>query len=443
MEKPAYPFLVRMSCRSLSRGLLLIGSGVFLLSPVIAAEGDFAEIYREARERQDWTTAAEAAIRWLEADPGRTHLAGEIAKARLLEGDLEAAESWLEKWEATVPEVSAGMLALRGELAHARDKPMEARDFWLRSYERQADSTVARRLMDRRLWEPEERSEYESLMNHVVGEFQFTGAIRVAAEAAIRERDWDKVAKWAAALNEAGTRPAMKVAAHLEQAMGAKKQLLAHDDAIRDLDSGLGHARRGHFFLTLDLFQLALEDATEALARSPRMVLPKITLALCQVQWNNQAAARDLRVVIVNEQAQIPDASRLRLDRLDHEVSQDDVVPEMFLKRALVLASCGQPYLALDDLNAAGPELEDSAEGWVCRGQIHMAMREPAAAKDAFDEALARDNAHQGAWAGLAQLAMDRADYAEAIERYRWLLKRNPGNEEYKVALRLAEARRR
>lgn len=431
-----------MKCRLFRNWSLLPGgcAVVFLLGGA-TTYGDFAKAYKDAYSSQDWTTAAEVAQRWLQEDSSQLALNGRIAEARLRSGQLEDSESWLARWESTAEILTSEMLALRGELAQARDEPSLARDLWTRSYEKQPDVDVARRLTNRNLWGADERTLYESWMKRVSADFQFVVAMRVTGEAAVRARDWEGLSKVIGILNDLSTSSAMRAAATFESL--AVKELAPHDAAVRDQASGLALARRAHFFLTQQLKQLAMEDATEALARAPRMVLPKITLAQCKNRYEDDEEIRALGVVTIEERTQLPPETRLAIDRLDHAVSQPVIDPEVFLKRALALASCGQYYLALDDLTAAGPTMEQSADGLACQGECLLTQRKNDAAKQAFEQALFIDPNHSQAYSKLAVLATQRADYAEAIERYRWLVARSPDDKILAQGLRDAQSRLR
>ena len=402
-----------------ARDLRLGGCALVLLlgSP---ARGDLQQAYEEALARGDWATAAETAIRRLEANPEQVEIHGHIAQARWRGGDREGCELWLKRWETAGGQPAAEMLTLQGELARADGNLGEAQALWLRSYEEKADAVVARRLTNRDLWK-EERLLYESWMTRVANDFQFVDALRVSAEAAVRGRRWEELAVLIDVLNELGTRSAMKEAAAFENVVAAKALLAEHDEAIGQQASGPSLSRRAQFFLTHELLELASEDARAALARCPRLVLPKITLAVCHFRRSEYDAVRTLRVITRGNLKPLSEKRRSAIDNLDETICQSVVSPRVYLDRALELASSRQTFLALDDLEAAGPGLRDSAVGWALRGKCLSAQGDAQGAMQAFKRALEKDPENVRAWAGLASLAMARADYAEAIQRYQWL----------------------
>lgn len=415
---------------------------VVVLCLPLTLRGDHAERYEEAVSRQDWSTAAEVGIRWLGEAPAETRVLGLVARARFQEGDLSGAEVWLERWEASAKDApTAAMLALRGELARVREEPDKARRDWMRSYELKVDADVARRLMDLDYWGGVDRELYEHWMARVAADFQFVAAVEVTAESLIRQRNWSQVQHLTRTLNEMGTAPAMRTAASLEPVLESRETLRQHDTAVRDLNSGLALARRAHFFLQYELNQLAMEDAEEALVRAPRMVLPRFTQARVHARRGERDKIRVLRVVTQKNHAVLSEEAQASLDRLDHLVSQKVVAPESFLQRALVLASSGQPFLAAQDLVVAGPAMRSSADGLACQAEVFIAERRVAEARQAYEKALEIDGAHRASWAGLAKLAMARADYPEAIRRYQWLTQNEPDDEAF--AARIAEARER
>ena len=108
-----------------------------------------------------------------------------------------------------------------------------------------------------------------------------------------------------------------------------------------------------------------------------------------------------------------------------------------------MLASTSQPYLALDDLELAGPALKASAKGWTCLGKCRAIAEDTTGAQQAFEEALKQDATHADAWEALANLAMDRADYPEAIRRLTWLVKHAPDPSPFSKQRATAEARLR
>ncbi len=429
-----------MRCRLLSHWNLL---AVGLLTLSSFARADLADAYWQARDQFDWATAAERAQRWLEADPSQQHLLGAIAEARLQLGDSDACETWLARWEATVDTPTAPMRALRGELAWARDEREEARVHWLESYALAKDLDVARRLLSPQLWAPEERAQYETMMKRVADDYRFVAAMDVAGEAAVRERDWQTVEGLINRLNQGGTRSGMKTAASFEALLREREALRALDDAIATGGNAQARARRADFFFNHERYQLAWEDTTLALTQAPRAVLPKLTLARLHARNHRHEEIRALRVVTQNDHAILDTHERLTLEEADGALSQKLISPDAFLHRALLLAQAKQPFLALDDLKAAGPALEKSAAGYHCQALCFLAHQQKQSAFEAFHQALEVDPNHEGAWAGLAKLAMERADYTEAIDRYQWLVQHHPKHARYQQELAKASARLR
>ncbi len=415
----------------------------FVVFPAALAWGDLSWEYELAVAGNDWPTAAELAMRLHAEEPGRVDLLGKIAQARLREGKVDESLKWLERWEASDTAAKAERLALRGEWTLAKGDQAAARGFWLRSYEEKPIEEVAERLVEEKYWGADERELFEQWMRRVAADFTLVKAIRVAAEAAVRQRDWSEVQRLVDTLNDAGWRSAMAAAAGLERAMKKRELLRRHDEAVRDLDSGLAYARRGHLFSEVALVQLASEDAAEALRRSPKMMLPRITLAVCHMRRGRHVEVQALQVVARRANQRISEEQRLLLDRLDHAASQAVVAPETYVQRAVVLAACGQHYLALQDLAAAGPAAENSAEGWACWGDCLLKQRKVDEAKTAYEKALALVAEHEPAWAGLGRIAWQRADYAEAVKRYGWLSERYPENEDYGEAFLRARERLR
>jgi len=223
-----------------------------------------------------------------------------------------------------------------------------------------------------------------------------------------------------------------------------QRQLLAqHDAHLTEEESGLGYARRANFFREHQILQLAIEDARKARALAPRMVLPRITLALCLAARGQVEELGELRVVVKDNQALIDKEIRLVLDKLDHAASASIVEPKVFLDRAAALAEAHQPYLALDDLELAGPALKSSAKGWISIGNCRAVTDDLEGAQQAFEEALNHDASSSAAWKALADLAMERADYSQAIRRLTWLAEHEPDSAEYRKQLAIAKARLR
>ena len=430
-----------MRCRTfLSRSLLLGGCLVFL-TQLLPAETSLQAAYDAAKKRHDWSTIAETAIRWLEKDPNQHALMGSIAAARLHQSDLQDCAKWLARWEASVDQPTAEMFALRGELALANQNLVTARASWEQSYKLAPSQQVARRLTDPDLWSKDERTVYESMMIQVCSNYHFVQAIEVANEAAIRERNWERCQEHIKNLNELGTQSGMSAAATFEAILEQRPMLAQQDAAIAKEETGLSYARRADFFRSHRMLQLAIEDARNSRSLAPRMVLPRITLALCLAARGQEEELSDLRVVVKNKQALIDKKARSVLDKLDHAASQSIVEPHVFLDRAVALASANQPYLALDDLKLAGPALKNSTKGWICVGHCRAVTDNTEGAQQAFEEALKHDANSPEAWEALADLAMERADYPQAIRRLTWLVDHKPDSHQFSKQLAIAKAR--
>ena len=78
----------------------------------------------------------------------------DIARARLLNGDLLRAEAELDQWQQALKTPSAALLALQENLAFAKDhyKSDTARERWMESYALYTSVIVARKLIDPKLW---------------------------------------------------------------------------------------------------------------------------------------------------------------------------------------------------------------------------------------------------------------------------------------------------
>ncbi|NCF85137.1 MAG: tetratricopeptide repeat protein [Verrucomicrobiaceae bacterium] len=109
----------------------------------------------------------------------------------------------------------------------------------------------------------------------------------------------------------------------------------------------------------------------------------------------------------------------------------------------MALASANQPYLALDDLKLAGPALKNSTKGWICVGHCRAVTDNAEGAQQAFEEALKHDANSPEAWEALADLAMERADYPQAIRRLTWLVEHKPDSHQFSKQLAIAKARLR
>lgn len=427
-----------MRCRPFSHWNLLLGGYFLAIATGIPLQAEPAlEI---ATKRQDWSTVAETAIRLLAKNPEQHALMGQIAEARLHQDDLKACQAWLERWEAKTPEATGPMLALRGQLASASGNTSEARAHWEHSYEITPSPEVARRLSDPSLWEDEERPIFEGFMTRIARDYHFTQALNVAAEVSVRDRDWKQCEAWIGILNELHTQKAMRIAAKFEGLVNARQALAQHDKASASETPGLALAARADFFRSHQLLQLAIEDARLSLLRAPRMVAPRMTLSLCLAARGDAEAAQTLRVVVQNNQALPDETSRLKLAKLDAAVSAKVIEPATFLHRALLLADIGQPFLALDDLEAAGPALAYSAQGWSCRGDCLRIQRNHEGAREAYETSLEKDASLKAAWLGLAKLADQRADQPAAIKRYTWLVEQEPKNESFQESLARAKA---
>ena len=259
-----------MRCRTFfARSLSFGGCLVFLTHPLPAVT-DLPSTYDAAKKQRDWSTAAETAIRSLEKDPSQHTLFGGIAEARLHQNDLEDCAKWLARWEATVDQPTAEMHALRGELALSNQNLREARSYWEKSYELAPSQNVARRLTDPDLWKEDERPAYESLMVNVASSYPLTQALKIASEAAIRNRDWAHCQERVNTLNELGTQSGMSTAAALEAILEQRQLLAQHDAHLTEKESGLGYARRANFFREHQILQLAIEDARKALAEAEK-----------------------------------------------------------------------------------------------------------------------------------------------------------------------------
>ena len=240
---------------------LLLGGWILILilapTAVRAETLTPAQAIEEARSKQDWSTLAETALRWWSQDPSRHNLLGEIATARLYRSELDACENWLNQWIATAPEPSSAMLALRGELAYARNDRSTARAAWEQSYERAPSEAVARRLLDSTLYSPSERGIYESYMHQIAKNYQYHHALAVSAEAHFRDRDWKSVEAAIKQLQALRTQAGLAESARLENAVKRQTILSEHDAAVLSEDAALGLARRAHFFFQRHLHQLA------------------------------------------------------------------------------------------------------------------------------------------------------------------------------------------
>tara|TARA_B100000902_G_C26842018_1_gene683876 strand:- start:27 stop:278 length:252 start_codon:yes stop_codon:yes gene_type:complete len=78
----------------------------------------------------------------------------DIARARLLNGDLQRAEAKLDQWQQALDIPSAALIALQENLAFAKDhyKSDTARERWMKSYAHYASVIVERKLIDPKLW---------------------------------------------------------------------------------------------------------------------------------------------------------------------------------------------------------------------------------------------------------------------------------------------------
>ena len=432
-----------MRCRTFFTRNLSLGGYLLLFLNPLQAEVNLASALVAAKKRQDWSTTAETAIRWLEKDPSQAALLEDIAHARLQQNEVDDCAKWLARWEASVDQPTAAMLALRGDLARLQDNRAEAREHWVASFELAPSQEVARSLSDSDLWNDVDRTDYESTMARVAKNYHFVQALKVTTEAAVRERDWTRCLQRIETLNNLGTQSGMSTAAIFEAVVGQREVLAQHDARVKNEHSCLNYARRADFFRAQQLLQLAIEDARKARSLAPRMVLPRITLALCLAAQKHEEELTNLRVVVRKNQALLDEKTRLALDKLDHAASESLVKPMIFLDRALVLASTSQPYLALDDLELAGPALKASAKGWTCLGKCRAIAEDTTGAQQAFEEALKQDATHADAWEALANLAMDRADYPEAIRRLTWLVKHAPDPSPFSKQRATAEARLR
>ena len=173
------------------------------------------------------------------------------------------------------------------------------------------------------------------------------------------------------------------------------------------------------------------------------MILPRITLALCYKESANLDAIQKLQVIAVDKRLYLSRKNREALDQLDHALSQGVVEPSTFLERACVLTHIQQPYLALDDFALAKPVLGKSAKGLTCFGKCQLETGDADAAKAAFEKALIQDPEYAKAWHHLAHLAMEQADYPNAIKGFTWLANHSPEDKTYYKQLALAQARNR
>ena len=262
-----------------------------------------------------------AAFHEVRQTPSQAALLGDIAHARLQQNEVDDCAKWLARWEASVDQPTAAMLALRGDLARSQDKRAEAREHWVASFELAPSQEVARSLTDSDLWDDVDRTDYESTMARVAKNYHFVQALKVTTEAAVRERDWTRCLQRIETLNNLGTQSGMSTAAIFEAVVGQREVLAQHDARVKNEHSGLNYARRADLFRAQQLLQLAIEDARKARSLAPRMVLPRITLALCLAAQKHEEELTNLRVVVRKNQALLDEKTRLALDKLDHAAS--------------------------------------------------------------------------------------------------------------------------
>ena len=156
-----------MRCRTFFTRNLSLGGYLLLFLNPLQAEVNLASALVAAKKRQDWSTTAETAIRWLEKDPSQAALLEDIAHARLQQNEVDDCAKWLARWEASVDQPTAAMLALRGDLARLQDNRAEAREHWVASFELAPSQEVARSLSDSDLWNDVDLTDYESTMARV------------------------------------------------------------------------------------------------------------------------------------------------------------------------------------------------------------------------------------------------------------------------------------
>ncbi len=421
---------------------------VFLLfcstSLLTADSPPFANWLEQAQRDRDWATVAEVAARWLKADPNQRGLLEDIARARLYQGDLKRAEAQLDRWEKTLATPTASSLALRGELAFAKDryKSNKAREYWMLSYASKATADVARRLTDPQLWHPSERKLFEQWVLRISKTHSSAQTLTLATETHLRHRDWQALAQVIASLNEIATRSAISAAIRLQTSLDQRDQLAIHDQRVADHATGSAFAKRASYFINQGWTQLALEDATQSLAIAPRAVFPKIIQARCLMAQGESDQSRELQVVTYKEAAILTPEQQASLLKLDALASQAIIDPQIHKQRAHLLQELDQPALSLLDLSIYQSSQPEDPDAWVLAGKVQLDLKEPAKAKAAFLHSRNLGPNHAPAWQGLAETALQQADYETAEACYQWLSDRDPSNVQITEALQLCQSRR-
>ena len=404
----------------------------------------FANWLDQAQRDRDWATAAEVAARWLTAEPNRKGLHEHIARARLELGDLKRAEEQLTLWEASLAAPTAESLALRGDLAFANDhhESNKARAFWTQSYASEPSPDIGRKLLNSRLWKADERLLYEQWLLRIAKNHPSTHSLTLAAEAHLRQRDWQALTQTIASLNEIATRSAISTATRLQKTLDRRVLLAGHDQEIINQPSGVAFSKRADFLITRGWNQLALEDTIQALAIAPRSVFPKLIQARCLRAQGHWDQIKTLKVATHKDAIKLNSTQYATLLLLDSQTRQGAIDPQTFKQRARLLLELGQPTLALADLAIYQSSHPKDPEAWVIAGQAQLALREPAEAKEAFLTSRQHDSSHAPAWLGLAEASFLLAEYEMAETCYQWLLDREPSNVQIADSLQLCQSRR-
>ncbi len=419
--------------------LMVLGLGQGLSTQI---EEAYELPIEEAKSRQDWVSLAEMLTRQLEKTPDWHDLKGELAKAYLKQGDWERCEAWIEKWETHDSISAAGRLHLLGRLAWDREQPGLARDHWIASYFTHPTIDAARSLTHVRIWEGIDPVRHEAWMKRIAQHFPLVKALSVTAMATVRDRDWPRLRNMIRTLNGQATRDAMREAARFENVVKHVNAVNNADKAFKRLNEGAALANRARLWLYLQCTPLAEEDAKRAREVGPRRVLPQLALAACYHNRGDDEAVQALQVVTKEDLTNLGDDAWETLTLLDDRANAATVAPKTYLDRANLLERLKQPYLALKDLQSYRDAGEESAVALVCEGRCLQQTGAAHDARTAFEKALNADGEIVGAWRGLAELAMQRADYAEAIKRYRWLASHDPNkNNDHEERLAVCQSR--
>lgn len=397
-----------------------------------------SEQLARARTDEDQASLVELCRRQLERSPGDTATLQEMFRAQIDLKDYDRAAETLARLGKAA--VSPALLAeLRGDLAHASDKPLEeVMKAWQEALAAKPADTpallgkIAGTLDEAGHW-MEAADVYHAFLRLKPNHAARTVRLATCLLNAGLPEEADKMALAAGKLDAADD--TVKAAAPLFDRLRPQIPVLRKlDERIAVLEAKPGAAaasnapgpwfERAVIFYRLEAFAAALRDAERAAETGGRRsVAARVLQGQCLWKLGRDKEAVALRVAKIEDKAWFDD--QRRCDRLrapdDLAGTEDDAtLVRVYSARALVLLDGKQPVLALEDAEKAAHASEGSArpsaDAEVILAAAFLRNDRPADALIAARRAVTYDPRNPDGWAMCGRLEQEAANFPDALE---------------------------